>query len=63
MSVIEFKKLSSKLLKVSKIETLSGCGTKKNTANKRMVLIFGFSISKISLVDRDFLYYYRYKFR
>ncbi|HHT7627646.1 TPA: TQQ cross-linked RaS-RiPP peptide, partial [Streptococcus suis] len=29
MSVIEFKKLSSKLLKVSKIETLSGCGTKR----------------------------------
>ncbi len=34
MSVIEFKKLSSKLLKVSKIETLSGCGTKEHSKQK-----------------------------
>ncbi|HHW9303277.1 TQQ cross-linked RaS-RiPP peptide [Streptococcus suis] len=34
MSVIEFKKLSSKLLKVSKIETLSGYGTKRTQQTK-----------------------------
>ncbi|MGQ7394968.1 TQQ cross-linked RaS-RiPP peptide [Streptococcus suis] len=34
MSAIELKALSSKLLKVNKIETLGGCGTKRTQQTK-----------------------------